>query len=311
MGLSDVAGVFSRYFVVGFFLPSFFWLLILSQTLTVEWLPEVYEEAEPAAQILVLGGAALLLGLLLLGFNWQIYRAAEGYPLWNRRDREPFRRICSYLVDRERTRYVRLRSARDDDTKPNDLRAYAASCLDREFPPYLANVLPSRFGNAIRAFESHAYKRWGLDTVAVWPRIEALLEEREAELNADARGEVAFFVNSLLLSAVSGLILTADEIANEPLGWPAFLVYALPFIAVYPLYRGASSAANRWGSAVRASTDLHRLTLYEKLGVRRPTSFDDERTAIAPAVNEALVFGYPIPDDLFAKEPAGQKQEEK
>ena len=260
---------------------------------------------------MVLGGTSLLLGLLLLGFNWQIYRAAEGYPLWNRRDRQPFRRICGYLVDRERRRYVGLRSERDSSTKPNDLRAHAAACLDREFPPDLQSVLPSRFGNAIRAFESHAYKRWGLDTVAVWPRIEALLEEREAELNADARGEVAFFVNTVLLSVLSGLILLSDTIANEPLAWPAFLVYALPFTAVYPLYRGACGAATRWGSVVRASTDLHRLALYEKLGVRRPTGFDDERTVIAPAVNEALVFGYAIPNELFAKEPVDEKKDEK
>lgn len=304
MGLSDVAGVFSRYLIIGFFLPSFFWLLILSQTLTAGFLPQVYEDAMPAAQVLVLGGAALLGGLLLLGFNWQIYRAAEGYPLWNRRERVPFRQICRYLVDRERTRYARLRTIRDDATTPNDLRAHAASRLDREFPPDLASVLPSRFGNTIRAFESHAYRRWGLDTVVVWPRIEALLSEREAELNADARGEVAFFINSLLLSVFAGLALLADEIANRPLDWPGLLVYALPGLAIYPLYRGACGAAARWGTAVRTSTDLNRLALYEKLGVRRPASFEEERTVIAPAVNEALLFGYPMPKDLFAREPA-------
>ena len=30
-------------------------------------------------------------------------------------------------------------------------------------------------------------KRWGLDSVAAWPRIDMLLSEREAELQANAR----------------------------------------------------------------------------------------------------------------------------
>jgi len=299
MGLTDVAGVFSRYFVVGFFLPSFFWLLILSQTLSLAWLPDLYEKASSAAEVLVVGGAALLLGLLLLGFNWQIYRAAEGYPLWNRRDRQPFKAICDFFIVRERKRFDELQTERDDEKKANDLRANAASRLDYLFPERAA-VLPSRFGNAIRAFESHAYKRWGLDTVAAWPRIEALLEDREAELNADARGEVAFFVNTALLTLASGLLLVGDQIANQPLDWPSTTAYLVPFLVVYPLYRGACGAAVRWGSAVRSSTDLHRLDLYEKLGVRRPINFEDERKVIAPAVNEALVYGYPIPKDLFA-----------
>ena len=39
MGIKDVTGVFSRYFVVGFFLPSFFALIVLSQTVTGHLLP--------------------------------------------------------------------------------------------------------------------------------------------------------------------------------------------------------------------------------------------------------------------------------
>jgi len=34
--------------------------------------------------------------------------------------------------------------------------------------------MPTRFGNAVLAFETYAMKRWGLDSVPVWPRIDML-----------------------------------------------------------------------------------------------------------------------------------------
>ena len=50
-------------------------------------------------------------------------------------------------------------------------------------------------GNAIRAYQSYADSRYGLDGAAIWPRIEMLLSSEERSLIADARSEVAFFVN--------------------------------------------------------------------------------------------------------------------
>src|SRR5205085_11281753 len=57
--------------------------------------------------------------------------------------------------------------------------------------------------------------------------------------------------------------------------------------------------ATEWGDNVRSSFDLHRLQIYEKLGVRAPTSFSDERS-LAVRVNQALLYGHPLlTDDLW------------
>jgi hypothetical protein len=81
MALSDVLGVFSRYFIVGFFLPAFFAVAVLSQVLDRRVFPASYEQAGSATQVLVLAGAGLLVALLSSGLHFPILRLYEGYPL--------------------------------------------------------------------------------------------------------------------------------------------------------------------------------------------------------------------------------------
>ena len=67
MSPSDVAGVFSRYFIVGFFLPAFFALAIVAFGLSSDAVPNQFESYGDGAKIAIVGGAAVLLGLALLG----------------------------------------------------------------------------------------------------------------------------------------------------------------------------------------------------------------------------------------------------
>jgi hypothetical protein len=82
--------------------------------------------------------------------------------------------------------------------------------------------------------------------------------------------------------------------------WP---LYIIPLLTGYLSYRAAICPARDWVDAIRSSIDLHRLELYEKLGVRAPTSFSDERE-LAVRVNKALLYGRPLltDDDWCAKE---------
>src|SRR3954453_10386533 len=64
MGVTDVAGVLSRLFVVGFFLPAFFTGVALDQVSAGALLPAAYHDA-PGTRLLIFGGVALLVGLTL------------------------------------------------------------------------------------------------------------------------------------------------------------------------------------------------------------------------------------------------------
>jgi len=71
-------------------------------------------------------------------------------------------------------------------------------------------------------------------------------------------------------------------------------------LVAYGLYRLALSPASDWSEAIRARIDVHRLDVYDKLGLRRPTSFADERE-IALKLAQLLLYGAPpyLPDDLW------------
>jgi hypothetical protein len=63
MGLTDITGVFSRYFVVGFFLPAFITLVALWLSASSELVPDALGSHSQGTQLLILGGVALVAGL--------------------------------------------------------------------------------------------------------------------------------------------------------------------------------------------------------------------------------------------------------
>jgi hypothetical protein len=294
LGLSDVSGVFSRYFVVGFFVPAFFALVALDLAASRELLPGVLEPRD-SSTFLVLGATALLIGLLLLGLNFPVIRLFEGYFLIEPNAGRLRRRVVKLLRGRQQKEFDRL----DEDKKSADRlrRMLGWWRLDTRFPSKRDDVLPTRLGNAVRAFELYSSSRWGLSAIAAWPRIEVLLGDQERQLLADAQGEFNFFLNGSLSAYLVTFVLAVDAIVNEPhplwLAW----IYALPPVVGYLLYRGAANSAERWGERVRASVDLHRLELYARLGLITPKTMDEERR-LAGAVQNLFLWGTPLPDDL-------------
>lgn len=286
----DVSGIFSRFFISGFFLPAFFTLFALWLTVSTEFQPEALAaEDKDSTQILVLGGAALLLGLLLQALRYPFIRIFEGYGLRNRILLRPIYWIAIRL---QRRAYRRIeRQAGGEEWKRKWL-------LERRFPLKYGDMLPTRFGNSVRAHEDYSYSRYGLDMIAVWPRVDALLTEREQELHWNAYTDMMLFLNLTIGAIVAGIVLAVDEIAHDRLhGWEQ-LLYLLPFVVAYVFYRDSIGAAERWGTERKACIDLHRLDLYKALGVREPLTDKDERETIAPAVNELLIYGRPLPDDV-------------
>jgi hypothetical protein len=317
MGLTNITGVFSRYFVVGFFLPAYIALVSLWVFASRAFIPNTLESHSQATQVLILGAIALVSAMALSGVNYYITRIYEGYPLAQAVDPLEagklslaaikwlgLKRLHQRVIARQRRRYDRLCAIRDDKNNLPSKRGRAAWRLEKWFPKSRDALLPTRVGNALRAAEQHSNVRWGLDGITMWPRIEALLGADEREQVVDAKTNFYVFVNASVGAFAVAICLVIDKAVNN-LGsgweWPLYLI---PFGTGYILYRGAISPAIEWGDSIRSSIDLHRLELYEKLGVRAPISFSDERQ-LAAKVNKALLFGHPLlADDLWRGEKA-------
>jgi hypothetical protein len=299
VGLGDLTGVLSRYYLVGYWVPSFVATGSLALLLPTNSLPDEYVALGWSAKFLVLGFIALPLGLALLGLQYPVTRLFEGY-VFERQvfARRGLRHLRSGLVWLQAKSYDRDQRIRDDEQEKMGARTAAARRLDWRFPSERARLLPTRFGNAYRASENYSFTRYGLDTVAIWPRVDGLLSEQERELHTNAASDLAFFMNGSLWAVIVGVVFAA-EAAFE--WWE----YPIPFLAGYLLYRASIGAVERLGTERRSSIDLHRLELYERLGIRRPATLTEERSGQALAVNRFLLWGEPIPGWLLAK-PSGQ-----
>ena len=282
MGLTSITGVFSRYFIVGFFLPAYIAVLALWYFASSAFIPSELASHSQATQVLILGAVALVIAMGLSGLSYYITRFYEGYPLAQaaapleagRLSRWAIkwlgiRALCRGATALQRRRYDRLCAIRGDKNRPAGDRARAGLRVDVWFPEKREALLPTRVGNAIRAFERHSNVRWGLDGVTVWPRIEALLAADDRELVVNAKINLYVFLNASLGAFVVGLCLVIDKAVNVPQPAWEWVLYVIPFLLSYVLYRGAISGATEWGDAVRSSIDLHRLELYEKLASER------------------------------------------
>lgn len=340
MGLPDVAGVFSRKFILGFFIPVFFATIAWAHLVDAQALPSVYRAASSGTQILIIGGFALLVGLLLSGLHYSMIRFLEGYwllaedqfappqrratavgRLGHRIRHRAARRVTRWRLAfgwKRRDYWIARREqlcALEELPARSKARTDASRKLHEWFPSDDARVLPTRFGNVVRAFETHPRQRYGLDGIAVWPRIATLLSDGErAELD-EATTDLAFWINLLVMVSLGGVLLFAERLWHRPgdsvatAGVEAAILVATIVLAVWMLRR-ATAAAARWGLPVRAAFDVHRLELYEQLGLRRPASQLEEE-AVARAVGRLVAFGEPFPDDVRATAPNDADDEDK
>lgn len=280
--LSDLADLFHRDFFVGYFIPA---ALFVS---AVVWIADAYDV--PAWALSLQSGlegiwnlgttilAAWLLAVLLLAMNRTLVRGLEGYS---------FRRF-RLLTGRQVRRYHRLNErvarlseryleeARGNALRPQTEQVYMCARLEqRIFPPHENLLLPTTFGNVVRAFEVYPYTIYGADLIAIWPRLLALVPDRLHDSIGASKAELDFAVNLVYLGVASavawlGLAIGYGEIRSI---WILVIALGVAFAA----YRMAISAAVVWGELITAAFDLYRLDLLHQMGWEEPETNEQER----------------------------------
>jgi hypothetical protein len=296
-GLSEFSSIFSRHFLIGFLAPTLAGLVVLSQLLSAQWLPNAYQDAPSATKVLIVTAAAIFFALLLSGLQYPLIRLLEGYPLQRLRDAPILRTVYWSRLERWRREFDGLTHALTKRAGPK--RTRAAERLFSRFPARRESLLPTEFGNVLRSFETHPRRRYGLDGITIWPRIELLLDQEERNHVEQASSDLMFFVNGLYVIVLTGVTLAANA-ATQAASLPAgalrcSLVLAATLTVAALAWRASIDAGERWGSAVRAAFDLHRLELFERLGVAAPRTVNEDRE-IGRVVNRLLLYAEPVPE---------------
>ncbi|HEX3920803.1 MAG TPA: hypothetical protein VHY31_00785, partial [Streptosporangiaceae bacterium] len=168
-------------------------------------------------QALVLLVTAVVAGLVLSALQTPLYRVLEGYnwPAGLRRRRIGVHQQARSRLDRAlrlaqltwreqlgtllpaQTAELATLRAGDGPVPGGPLSAVDVSLLAerlRRYPVDPDQILPTRFGNAIRRFEEYGYDRYRLDTVTMWHALNGVSAGQvRGEVDAGRAG-VDFFV---------------------------------------------------------------------------------------------------------------------
>lgn len=315
---------FDRDFAVGSFLPALLFLL------AVVWLGGIYDLLPrtialffaPTDRVTVLLDTTLLiivawlLGVVLLTLNRDIIRVLEGYFKWN-----PLRLGISGQRRRYRRYQQQLHTLATNYHALPHHDTHAAEKLLRERSQVLARqaesfpnqeewVLPTSFGNIIRAFEVYPYRMYGIDVIPGWSRLLAVVPESYQRLIDHEKSLVDFWVNVCLLSALYGVgyifwlgytwLITGTSV-------PVFFwIIALSGGIVAFAYSRAKAAAREWGEVFKATFDLYVPALRTQLMFPTPATPAAERQ-MWHAFSRAIL--YHDPDDLPTRQPPTCDQE--
>lgn len=320
--LSAISGQFAKFIILGTLFPVVV-VTALNLMFVVPLLPPSHQipiHIEKIAvgdekwQAVFLTFLVLILTGLLYDLNIPIIRLYEGYA-WRR---SVFGRILRHFEIQRRGRATDLRQQGAAlRTNPAATPAQTAEAagqhsrlgqfLNSELPDSEGLVLPTRLGNVIRAFERYPSQAYGIDAIALWPRLVGKLDAAFASTIDEAKTSFDFMLNMSFLSGLTSLfIVTIGVLFPLPLRWafvaPLLLKLLLFLVLTAVFYYFAVNRAHDWGSQVKSAFDLYRFDLLKALGYeQRPLSYQEER-ALWTKISSQILF----PDDRKAPLPYEQ-----
>lgn len=198
----------------------------------------------------------------------------------------------------------------DEYSKPtftDELRKERTELMEemaQRYPDQVNFVLPTAFGNALRAFEVYPRVMYGFESIEGWSRILAVLPKDYRELIDDAKSQVDWWVNLGTLSFVLLIEIWYAIFSKWGLA-PGWIITSLnillplvvfAFLNWFFLWR-ATSAVVGWGDYVKSAFDIYRFTLLESLGIDAPKTRKAEK-ALWTKFSQATLFRLPhiLPD---------------
>jgi hypothetical protein len=166
-----------------------------------------------------------------------------------------------------------------------------------------SDLMPTAFGNALRAAEEHAFNLFGMDGVRWWPR---LLQVVPAELQGQVWSSLVPVIALLNLSTIFcvGVVVAGGVLLSWGHTWWLFPAVIMAGTGAARLcYRTAVAQAAGYGGLVRAAFELYRHRILTEMGIDIPESFVDEQYLwkaltdwVAPGNPPPFAFAEAVPD---------------
>jgi len=165
----ELPKLFGKSFAIGFFLPATaLGLSLLGITAAFGYLGKVLLLLKEKELLGVVSAVVVfwLLAVALMALNGPIYWLLEGYYPWN-----PFR----WRLPDQRREFERLSKAAQEPTNDASHDEVRLSLAER-FPDRIEHVLPTKFGNCLRAFEVYSRVIYGIEAIQGWPRLISVIQ---------------------------------------------------------------------------------------------------------------------------------------
>lgn len=265
---------------------------------------------EKLAGSVFIGLVAWVVGVLISAIQREIIRFLEGYGKYN-----PFL-ILSYFTQAQAREFRGLQNQRDNLNKQLDILEAAGKpieCRRKEideiyavlkevslkltsrFPNEESDLLPTSFGNAMRAFERYPNKLYGLDGVTGYTRLQAVIPNEYQAIIDEQRMYLDFWVNTLLAAALLLFELLLFAATRRFNSLAALGLTSLLLLLCISSYQRATSSAIAFGAYIRSAFDLYIDRLGEQLGLPKVEDPKDQRKIWAEATRAYL---YGIEDAL-------------
>jgi hypothetical protein len=296
---SELPKLFERNFAMAFLLPFvvFFWLAV--EVLSLFGLSKnliSFVQVDLAVRTVIVFLVAWLGGILLLVTNQGLYRFLEGYEAWNplrffkRIEERRFERLIN-RIEVLNEKYAKAMTGKGEIT-PKELEKRTELLMEyaKRFPHKAEFLLPTPFGNTIRAFEVYSTVMYGLEAIDGWSRLLAVVPRDYRELIDNAKTDVDFWINIGFLSVLLLLEYISLSIifGTLPVWW--LLVVLIVSSVMAP--RFARSSAVAWGDHVKAAFDIYRPKMREALDFEAPADREEEIRQWT-GFSQAIVFRIP------------------
>jgi hypothetical protein len=291
----QIPKLFDRTFFIGFFLPASLMFAGILGTLNAfgyinkdVWNSGVQKSTFGVAVSIVI---IWLLSIMLMAINRPVIRLLEGYGghrnpfniLLPNRKREFERNIKSTIEKFEQI--IKARRSGGIEPAPGydfSSKLFRAATL---YPEKVDNVLPTKLGNVMRAYERYAAVVYGMEAIVLWPRILMVIPEEARTRVREGEALFQFALNALIVGIISFVFYTAMMGVSLHNGNSTDLLNALKWLVIPVLsallgwfgWSQLPGAALERGDQIKAVFDLYRAPLAQALGLTIPPTHEAER----------------------------------